>query len=214
MAVYSFNPAMTERSDFVLLGTGGLFTRQVIATLLQHREIPRVYLQYGPPPNSPDTAVGIKLQQPGMDLQLRLEEQGVVVRYAKGGDTQGMSVNTDAFYLLVACWPKLLPAEFIQSFPVALNLHPSLLPKFRGFNPIAAQLAAGDPEFGVTLHLLNERFDSGDIVLRSPLGGDSLATYADIERSAATRGAELFIEAMATYHTPGWRLVPQQVQVV
>ena len=90
----------------------------------------------------------------------------------------------------------------------ALNLHPSLLPAYRGPRPLAAQLAAGERRFGVTLHRLGPRFDRGDIILQQRL--PALAATADekvIEAECARRGARLFARAARDY--PDWQTRPQ-----
>jgi len=114
-------------------------------------------------------------------------------------------------FLLVACWPYLISQAVIDSATrLALNLHPSLLPAYRGPDPLGAQLAAGVTRAGVSLHLLSPEFDAGDILaqcalpLRPGAGGRRA-----LERACARLGSGLFIEALNGYHT-GWRPVPQQ----
>ncbi len=107
-------------------------------------------------------------------------------------------------FILVACWPYLLgPQTIAAARKAALNLHPSLLPRFRGPDPLGEQLAAGDPEFGVTLHLLDADFDHGDIVAQAPI--EAAARRTTLERRCAARGAELFVAA-ATSFDDGWSL--------
>ena len=68
-------------------------------------------------------------------------------------------------YILVACWPYLLSTDVLkEACNAALNLHPSLLPAYRGADPVSAQLANKERALGVSLHLLSEQFDRGDII--------------------------------------------------
>ena len=113
-----------------------------------------------------------------------------------------------ADFLLVACWPELLPENIIHAVScAALNLHPSLLPKYRGRDPIGDQLSVRDSQYGVTLHLLENQFDSGDIVLQQSFCLKDPASRPEIESQAAEIGARLFIEAVTTYRDPGWVLI-------
>jgi len=69
----------------------------------------------------------------------------------------------------LAGYMKLLSPEVIQSCPVILNVHPSLLPKFGGqgmygFAVHEAVIAAGEKESGCTIHYVNERYDEGAII--------------------------------------------------
>lgn len=73
--------------------------------------------------------------------------------------------ESGAEVLLSACWPWRLPQVVLDAFPAgAFNLHPSLLPRFRGPAPLFWQLRAGEHRTGITLHRLAGNLDSGDIV--------------------------------------------------
>ncbi len=107
-------------------------------------------------------------------------------------------------FILVACWPYLIGAALLGAArKAALNLHPSLLPAYRGADPLGAQLAAGDSNFGVTLHLLDAQFDHGDIVAQDRI--EPAPARATLERRCAERGAELFVDAAARFDD-GWTL--------
>jgi methionyl-tRNA formyltransferase len=113
-------------------------------------------------------------------------------------------------FLLVACWPYLIGPEMIASASKASpNLHPSMLPQHRGPDPIGQQLASGNQGFGVTLHLLNARFDQGDIVAQSILIDIGSTKNRDrLEKRAAQQGSKLFIDAISEYDN-GWHTQPQ-----
>ncbi len=108
-------------------------------------------------------------------------------------------------FMLVACWPYLLGQALRESVAgAALNLHPSLLPAYRGADPIGDQFEARDYRFGVTLHELDAGFDTGDIVAQQALPAmDATPSRAEVERRCAEIGAGLFMQALATY--PDWR---------
>ncbi len=66
---------------------------------------------------------------------------------------------------LSVAYPRRIPAAFCAIFPLGgLNLHPSMLPRWRGPDPVRRALLAGDAHAGVTLHLLAHEFDAGDIL--------------------------------------------------
>jgi len=114
-------------------------------------------------------------------------------------------------YILVACWPYLIDDRIIASaVRAALNLHPSMLPAFRGADPLGAQIAARSTRFGVSLHLLDQRFDHGDIVAQAEVKAERGKVSREwLENTCAIRGVELFIEAMKT-QSRGWQTRPQQ----
>ncbi len=117
-------------------------------------------------------------------------------------------------FLLVACWPeKLTPAAIDAVNCAALNLHPSMLPRYRGRNPVADQLDSGESRLGVSLHLINDEFDAGDIILQRGFELVAPVTRQAIELAAAANGVDLFIRALRTFHQPGWQPIPQQSMI-
>ena len=68
-------------------------------------------------------------------------------------------------FSLVCAYGKILPLAYLQLFPKGcLNLHLSLLPRWRGAAPVHRALMAGDQKTGVSLHIVSEGLDTGDIV--------------------------------------------------
>lgn len=66
---------------------------------------------------------------------------------------------------IVCSYCKLLPKEFLEIPKDGfVNVHPSLLPKYRGGNPYSHVIINGEKETGVTLHFMDEHFDTGDII--------------------------------------------------
>jgi methionyl-tRNA formyltransferase len=113
-------------------------------------------------------------------------------------------------FMLVACWPYLIaPAMIASVTKAALNLHPSMLPAYRGADPVGRQIERGERRLGVSLHLLSQRFDEGDIVARAslpPLGDKP--DRETVEREAARLGAGLFIDTLKGYDAR-WQPQPQ-----
>lgn len=105
------------------------------------------------------------------------------------------SQSTDI--IAVACFPYLLPAELLAIARIgALNLHPSLLPAYRGPAPLFWQFRAGAPSIGITLHWMNEQMDAGSIVAAKSLPLEAGATGADTNYQLAEIGAGLMFDAL------------------
>jgi methionyl-tRNA formyltransferase len=69
--------------------------------------------------------------------------------------------------IVVMAYGQILPREMLEIPRVAcLNLHASLLPRWRGAAPIQAAIAAGDPQTGITVMYMAEGLDTGDVLLR------------------------------------------------
>jgi methionyl-tRNA formyltransferase len=95
--------------------------------------------------------------------------------------------------LLVSfAYGRIFGPRFLSLFPLGgLNIHPSLLPRFRGPSPIPAVILAGDRETGISIQKLAPEMDSGDLLVqeRFPLSGRESA--ASLGEEAARRGAAL-----------------------
>lgn len=94
--------------------------------------------------------------------------------------------------LVVVAFGKIFPKEFLDLFPLGgINLHPSLLPRFRGPSPIPAAILSGDRETGVTIQKLGLKMDSGDIlrVQRVLLSGSE--TTGSLSEQLGRVGADL-----------------------
>ncbi len=63
-----------------------------------------------------------------------------------------------------AGYMRVLSPVFLDRFPVVINVHPSLLPEFRGLNAVERTLEAGVEETGVTVHMMVEDVDAGPIL--------------------------------------------------
>ena len=103
-------------------------------------------------------------------------------------------------YILVACFPYRLPSSVFQLPKVAtLNIHPSLLPGYRGPQPLFWQLRNGELKMGVSLHLVNEELDAGDILLQTEVPLRPGMRGRAIESRLGEFGAKQFLEAMRLY---------------
>jgi len=92
---------------------------------------------------------------------------------------------------------QILPKELIN-FPKfgCLNVHPSLLPKYRGAAPINWPIINGDRKTGVTIMLMDEGVDSGDILLQEETDIDIDDTFDDLHERLSKMGAELLIRTV------------------
>lgn len=113
-------------------------------------------------------------------------------------------------YILMACFPHKLPPAIWQIPRIAcLNLHPSLLPAYRGPYPVFWQLKNGELKTGVTLHLVNEEIDAGDIVLQTEVPLRAGLRGRAIESRLGEFGAKLFLEALRLYQLNNINIQPQ-----
>ncbi len=102
--------------------------------------------------------------------------------------------------IVVAAYGQLLPPAVLNAPSLGcLNLHPSLLPKYRGASPVAAAILDGAAVTGVTLMLLDEGMDTGPIVaqLEHPLSGKE--TAGNLTAALFQSGAELLLDTLGPW---------------
>ena len=82
--------------------------------------------------------------------------------------------------IVMAGWMKIVSKKFVDEFAGRIiNLHPSLLPKYKGLHAIEQAMKAGETETGATVHFVNEHLDSGAIIRQQEvpiLPGDTVET--------------------------------------
>jgi methionyl-tRNA formyltransferase len=77
-----------------------------------------------------------------------------------------------------------------------LNIHPALLPRNRGLFPYFWAIANGDEETGVTLHWVDEKFDTGDILLQAPISLNLDDTMTSLQYRSAQVGTDLVVRGV------------------
>ncbi|HXF64588.1 MAG TPA: formyltransferase family protein, partial [Caldilineaceae bacterium] len=100
--------------------------------------------------------------------------------------------------VLVACFPWRIPARLLALAPLGfLNIHPSLLPAYRGPAPLFWQLRAGETRTGVTVHWMDASLDAGDLARQAPVTLPDGATGPELDQLLGGVGAELAAETLA-----------------
>ncbi len=109
--------------------------------------------------------------------------------------------------LLVAAYGQFLGKEVLETARLgAVNIHPSLLPRWRGASPMQWALAEGDAETGVTVLYVTERMDAGDILAqeRTAMGEDE--TLEGLSARLAETGARLVLDVLDRFRAAGTAL--------
>jgi len=112
--------------------------------------------------------------------------------------------NLQPDFILLTAYAKIIPSVLLKLPPQGfLNLHPSLLPRYRGATPIQLTILTGDKETGVTLFLMDEQIDHGPIIQNTRYKIPACAgrqnariTYPELMQELAILGAKLIIEAL------------------
>lgn len=207
---------MKYRDQIILFSTGALFSQTVLDTLIDKNIKPAAVVLPVYAPASIENLPGIVIEDntDPSEFIVKVLDSSIPVIYAPEKCQHNLPLQLSEIqvdYILVACWPYLIGRDITGlAGKAALNIHPSLLPKYRGANPIYDQFSDGKVELGVTLHLINQTFDQGDILSQLKLGFPSdYSEMKEFEVKSARAGAGLFIDAMKGYANPGWTAVKQ-----
>lgn len=101
---------------------------------------------------------------------------------------------------VVASYGRIVPQALLDAVPLWLNVHPSLLPLYRGATPIQSALRDGCTQTGVTIIAMDAGMDTGDIVVQTPplaIGDDE--TYGELHDRLALVAADLLARAVDAY---------------
>lgn len=97
----------------------------------------------------------------------------------------------------VVSYGVILPKSFLKIPPLGcINVHPSMLPKYRGSAPIQWAILNGDKTTGVTIMYLNEQMDAGDIIMQKEVDIGEDETTGELWNRLSTIGADLLLESV------------------
>lgn len=109
---------------------------------------------------------------------------------------------------VVASFGQILPQEFLD-FKPCINVHPSLLPKYRGASPIQSAILNGDKISGVTIMKVAMEVDAGDIILQKEVEVTN-ESYLELEEKFAFLGGQMASEVVRQYEKGEVKSSPQQ----
>ena len=128
------------------------------------------------------------------------EAHGILVRTPKtlrSAEAQAELKALQADILVVAAYGLILPQAVIEAFPLGcINIHGSLLPRWRGAAPIQRAIEAGDNESGITIMKVVEKLDAGDMLLKGSVPITAETTGETLHDAMAGLGAELIVKAL------------------
>ncbi|WP_455218065.1 methionyl-tRNA formyltransferase [Kaarinaea lacus] len=160
----------------------------------------------------------LPVSSPGQVEQLRslANQIGIPLSYVTCTSdllAPGPEIPEHPDFILAACFPFKLPGYLLQTARIAaLNIHPSLLPKYRGPDPIFWQLKYGETRTGVSLHLLSNDLDAGPVVRQKAIDFIEGAYKKDIEIQLGHEGARLFSECVKKGQWNSEKMLPQDDQ--
>ena len=191
----------------VFMGTPE-FSVPVLEAVHQHHEIVAVYCQ------PPRPAGRGKADRPS-PVQLWAEALGLPVRHPVSlrseAERQGFAALQPDVAVVVA-YGLILPQAVLDVPRLGcLNIHASLLPRWRGAAPIHRAIMAGDRETGICIMQMEAGLDTGPVLMREATAIGAEETTADLQDRLSAMGARLIVEALARLPLPA---LPQAAEGV
>ncbi len=141
------------------------------------------------------------------------QDKGIEVRTPKSLKGEAEQAAFDALkadLAVVAAYGLILPKAILDApRKGCLNIHASLLPRWRGAAPIQRAILAGDEETGVTIMQMDEGLDTGDMLLTGRLPITDETTASSLHDGLMEMGAELIVEALSKLESGSLTPVPQ-----
>jgi methionyl-tRNA formyltransferase len=159
----------------------------------------------------PDRPAGRNRKMTPCPVKSFAQERGIAVlspEKVKESLAELAALAADLF-VVVAYGQYIPPAVLALPRHRAINLHPSLLPKYRGASPIQWAVANGDTLTGVTILYVSEKMDAGEILLQSPVPIGPEDTSVTLEPVLAEEGARLLMAAVQQIRAGTVRPAPQ-----
>ena len=180
--------------SFVFFGTSD-FATIILDALKKQRWLPKLII------TTPDKPSGRGLKPKYAPVKIWAEKNNIPVlqpENLKSPEFTQKLLNTGCLTAVVASYGKIIPKEILDIFPKGiLNVHPSLLPRWRGADPIRAAMLDGDKKTGVTIMLVDEKMDHGPILESRILNLESRKyNYTELKKELAELGGKLLIETI------------------
>ncbi len=177
-----------------------------LAILIERGFIPAVVV------TSPDAPRGRGLALSPSETKTLAIAHGIPVMTPERLDAETIAAigSLGCDYAVVVAYGKIFPKELITTFPRGvLNVHYSLLPKYRGATPLETALLAGERETGVTIQKMAKELDAGDILAQKATEIARDETARELRPRLISMGANLLADTLPSYLVGDIVPVPQ-----
>lgn len=136
---------------------------------------------------------------PSSVKQYALAHDLPVIQLSNSADIEKELEQYDAFAGVLSSFGKIIPSSTLAMFEGGIvNVHPSLLPKYRGASPIEQAILSGDSETGVSLMKLVDKMDAGPVYAQQTVALEGKETSPDLYKSLAEVGSNLLVDSLPT----------------
>jgi methionyl-tRNA formyltransferase len=190
----------------IFMGTPDFAVPTMIEIIGQGHEIAAVYTQPARPAGR-----GMELQPSPVEREARRFGLDVLTpKTLRGADAQADFAAHAADAAVVVAYGLILPKPVLEAPPLGcLNLHASLLPRWRGAAPINRAVMAGDAETGVAVMRMEEGLDTGPVAMAERVAIAPDMTAGELHDVLARLGADLMGRALGGLERSALRFAPQ-----
>lgn len=190
-------------------GTPGFAARALCALVRAGHEVALVLTQPDRPAGRGMKLTPSEVKRTALDLGLSVYQPARL----KDPDAQAFLSRYDARLMIVAAYGLILPKSVLGLFPDGcINIHASLLPRWRGAAPIQRALMAGDRQTGICIMQMDEGLDTGPVLLSRALVIEPDDTGGSLHDKLAELGAELIVTALARLEAGVLEAQPQAAE--
>jgi len=179
--------------NIVFAGTSEFALPSLNALLASRHKIAAVY-------TVPDRPAGRGQKNTASFVKMRALQNNLPIYQPttlRDSKEQEILKNLSADIMIDVAYGLLLPKEILMTFKFGcINIHPSLLPRWRGAAPIQRTILAGDSETGVTVMQIDEGLDTGDVLRQAKITLNGSETSEFLHNKLAVIGAELLLQTL------------------
>ncbi len=195
-----------EKMRLIFMGTPEFAVPPLSALLNAGYDVVAVYSQ----PPRPSGRGQRQLCSPVHRLAL---DKGIEVRTPaslKSSDQHAAFARLEADICVVAAYGLILPNELLEAPRMGcVNIHASLLPRWRGASPIQRAIEAGDRETGITIMEVEEKLDAGPVLITGKVPITPLSTASSLHDELSLLGGELIVKALSGISEGSISAIPQ-----
>lgn len=129
------------------------------------------------------------------------------------------SIKTESFFqeiqnqkpdlMIVAAYGRIFPVELLNQGALVINIHASLLPRWRGASPISQAILHGDSKTGISIMKLVKKLDAGPVMLQKSLIIDESDDTESLTQKLSKLGGECLLESLGKLEKEDYEFVPQ-----
>lgn len=182
---------MTKSKSLVFFGTED-FSLSALKALVEHGYNVLCVV------TKPDTkrGRGRKLSPPSVKIYAEENSIPVIQNASMNGIAKELA-NYPAEVAVLSAFGRIIPEELLEMYPVGIvNIHPSLLPRWRGASPIEQTILAGDKQAGVTLMKLVKEMDAGPVYVQKSIDLDGTENASGLYNTLGSLGANVLVESL------------------